>query len=119
MAATLAMSGGGQEEPCYPLQKEALPFGFLLEDSVLFGLDCKVADKSVHNDYAQVTRSNAHTHDGFGGRGGGEWAWQIDRGSRFISYFYGAQTPARPMGFAWRCFCSFARRAERPAGRGG
>lgn len=71
MAATLAMSGGGQEEPCYPLQKDALPLGFLLEDSLLFGLDCKVADKSVHNDYAQVTRSNAHTHDGFGGRRGG------------------------------------------------
>lgn len=69
MAATLAMSGGGQEEPFYPLQKEALPLGFLLEDSVLFGLDCKVADKSVHSDYAQVTLSNAHTHDGFGGMG--------------------------------------------------
>lgn len=69
MAATLAMSGGGQEEPFSPLQKEALPLGFLLDDSVLFGLDCKVADKSVHNDYAQVTRSNAHTHDEFEGMG--------------------------------------------------
>lgn len=55
MAATLAMSGGGQEDPFYPLQKEPLPLGFLLEDSVLFGLDCRVTDKNVHNDYAQVT----------------------------------------------------------------
>ena len=71
MAATLAMSGGGQEEPFYPPQKDALPLGFLLEDSLLFGLDCKVADKSVHSDYAQVRRSGAHTRDGFGGNGRG------------------------------------------------
>ena len=56
MAATLAMSGGGQEEPFYPLQKASLPAGFPLEDSALFGLDCKITetDKSGHNDYTQV-----------------------------------------------------------------
>lgn len=70
MAATLAMIGGGQEDPFSLLQKETLPLGFLLEDSVLFGLDCKVTEKSVHNDYAQVTRQKSHIHDGFE-----EWAW--------------------------------------------
>lgn len=47
MAATLTMSGGGQEDAFYPLQKS----GFPLEDSALFGLDCKISDKS---DYAQA-----------------------------------------------------------------
>lgn len=74
MAATLAMSGGGQEEPFYPLQKDGVPLGLLLEDSLLFGLDCKVADKSVHNDFAQVRRWDAHTHDGIGGNGRGRLA---------------------------------------------
>ncbi|XP_053731804.1 Krueppel-like factor 5 [Synchiropus splendidus] len=46
MAATLTMSGGGQEDPFYPLQKTPLPAGFHLEDSALFGLDCKISDKS-------------------------------------------------------------------------
>lgn len=58
MAATLTMSGGGQEEPFYPLLKSTLPGGFPLEDSVLFGLDSKITetDRSGHNDYTQVTR---------------------------------------------------------------
>lgn len=72
MAATLAMSGGGQEDPFSLLQKETLPLGFLLEDSVLFGLDCKVTEKSVHNDYAQVRRPKPHIPDGLEG-----WAWQF------------------------------------------
>ncbi|XP_029306078.1 Krueppel-like factor 5 isoform X2 [Cottoperca gobio] len=59
MAATLAMSSGGcgaQEDPFYPLQKATLPAGFPLEDSALFGLDCKITetDKTGHNDYAQA-----------------------------------------------------------------
>lgn len=56
MAATLAMSGGGQEDPFYPLQKATLSADFPLEDSALFGLDCKIpeTDKAGHNDYAQV-----------------------------------------------------------------
>lgn len=57
MAATLTMSGGGgcgQEDPFYPLQKATLPFGFSLEDSALFGLDCKLTDKADQNDYTQV-----------------------------------------------------------------
>ncbi|KAM9364102.1 Krueppel-like factor 5 [Pholidichthys leucotaenia] len=56
MAATLTMSGGGQEEPFYPLQKATLPAGFPLEESALFGLDCKFteADKAGQNDYAQA-----------------------------------------------------------------
>ncbi|XP_013857091.1 Krueppel-like factor 5 isoform X2 [Austrofundulus limnaeus] len=51
MAATLAMSGG-QEVPFYPLQKAT---GFPLEDSVLFGLDCKISDatKAEQHDYTQ------------------------------------------------------------------
>lgn len=58
MAATLTMSGGGgQEDPFYPLQKATLPAGFSLEDSTLFGLDCKIADKDGQNDYTQVNRS--------------------------------------------------------------
>lgn len=58
MAATLTMSGGVQEDPFYPLQKATLPAGFPLEDSALFGLDCKIieADKAGQNDYAQVNR---------------------------------------------------------------
>lgn len=56
MAATLTMSGGVQEDPFYPLQKATLPAGFPLEDSALFGLDCKIteADKAGQNDYAQA-----------------------------------------------------------------
>ncbi|XP_039638869.1 Krueppel-like factor 5 isoform X2 [Perca fluviatilis] len=56
MAATLAMSGGGQEDPFYPLQKATLPAGFALEDSALFGLDCKITetDKTGQNDYTQA-----------------------------------------------------------------
>ncbi|XP_068597712.1 Krueppel-like factor 5 [Brachionichthys hirsutus] len=54
MAATLAMSGGGQEDPFYPLQKANLPAGFSLEDSALFGLDCRIADKTGMNDYTQA-----------------------------------------------------------------
>ncbi|KAM8858842.1 Krueppel-like factor 5 [Spinachia spinachia] len=60
MAATLAMSGGGggggQEDAFYPLHKATLPAGFPLEDSLLFGLDCKITetDKSGPNDYTQV-----------------------------------------------------------------
>ncbi|XP_037542135.1 Krueppel-like factor 5 [Nematolebias whitei] len=52
MAATLAMSGG-QEDPFYPLQKAT---GFPLEDSALFGLDCKIPDtsKAEQHDYTQV-----------------------------------------------------------------
>lgn len=118
MAATLAMSGGGQEEPCYPLQKDALPLGFLLEDSLLFGLDCKVADKSVHNDYAQVTRSNAHTHDGFGGRrGGGNGRGRLTVEADLYRVLW--RTDLHPADVVrLSVFCSFARRAERPAGRG-
>uniref|UniRef100_A0A3Q0RC15 KLF transcription factor 5 n=1 Tax=Amphilophus citrinellus TaxID=61819 RepID=A0A3Q0RC15_AMPCI len=58
MAATLTMSGGVQEDPFYPLQKATLPAGFPLEDSALFGLDCKIAevDKAGQNDYAQVNQ---------------------------------------------------------------
>ncbi|KAM6922771.1 Krueppel-like factor 5 [Lycodopsis pacificus] len=56
MAATLAMSGCGQEDTFYPLQKATLPAAFHLEDSALFGLDCKITetDKTGHNDYTQV-----------------------------------------------------------------
>ncbi|KAM9847398.1 Krueppel-like factor 5 [Aulostomus maculatus] len=56
MAAALTMSGGGQEDPFYPLQKAPLPAGFPLEDSALFGLDCKSTetDKTGQNDYTQV-----------------------------------------------------------------
>lgn len=63
MAATLAMSGGGQEDPFYPLQKATLPAGFALEDSALFGLDCKITetDKTGHNDYTQVNRLEIQT----------------------------------------------------------
>uniref|UniRef100_A0A3Q3K2I7 C2H2-type domain-containing protein n=2 Tax=Monopterus albus TaxID=43700 RepID=A0A3Q3K2I7_MONAL len=55
MAAALTMSGGGQEDPFYTLQKATLPAGFSLEDSALFGLDCKIAgtDKAGLNDYTQ------------------------------------------------------------------
>ncbi|KAF7656753.1 hypothetical protein LDENG_00036570 [Lucifuga dentata] len=50
------MSGGGQEEPFYPLLKSTLPAGFPLEDSAFFGLDSKVSetDKGGHTDYTQV-----------------------------------------------------------------
>lgn len=58
MAAALTMSGGGQEDPFYPLQKATLPAGFPLEDSALFGLDCKITDKAGQNDYTQVNKSN-------------------------------------------------------------
>lgn len=56
MAATLTMSGGVQEEPFYPLQKAPLPAVFPLEDSALFGLDCKIpdTDKSGQSDYTQA-----------------------------------------------------------------
>ncbi|GLD75537.1 Krueppel-like factor 5, partial [Lates japonicus] len=57
MAAALTMSGGGgQEDPFYPLQKATLPAGFPLEDSALFGLDCKISetDKAGQNDYTQA-----------------------------------------------------------------
>ncbi|XP_024153556.1 Krueppel-like factor 5 [Oryzias melastigma] len=56
MAATLTMSGGVQEDVFYPLQKPTLPAGFPLEDSALFGLDCKIpdTDKAGHNEYAQA-----------------------------------------------------------------
>ncbi|XP_056251879.1 Krueppel-like factor 5 [Seriola aureovittata] len=56
MAATLTMSGGGQEDPFYPLQKATLSAGFSLEDSALFGLDCKITDtdKAGQNDYTQA-----------------------------------------------------------------
>ncbi|KAF3708112.1 Progesterone-induced-blocking factor 1 [Channa argus] len=55
MAATLTMSGGGQEDHFYPLQKPTVPAGFSLEDSALFGLDCKITetDKAGQNDYTQ------------------------------------------------------------------
>lgn len=60
MAATLAMSGGvgGQEDAFYPLHKASLPAVFPLEDSVLFGFDCKITDtdKSGPIDYTQVTK---------------------------------------------------------------
>lgn len=64
MAATLTMSGGGggQEDPFYPLQKATLSGGFSLEESALFGLDCKItdpADKAGQNDYAQVNQQAA------------------------------------------------------------
>lgn len=65
MAATLTMSsgGGGQEDPFYPLQKATLSGGFSLEDSALFGLDCKITDtdKAGQNDYAQVTPDRKQT----------------------------------------------------------
>lgn len=56
MAATLTMSGGGQEDPFYPLQKPTLSAGFPLEESALFGLDCKISDsdKAGQNDYTQA-----------------------------------------------------------------
>lgn len=62
MAATLTMSGGGQEDPFYPLQKATLPAGFPLEDSALFGLDCKIpdTDKAGLNDYTQVRALGDH-----------------------------------------------------------
>lgn len=54
MAATLAMSGGvqQQEDPFYTLQKA----GFPLEDSSLFGLDIKIpdTDKTGQHDYTQA-----------------------------------------------------------------
>lgn len=99
MAATLAMSGGGQEDPFSLLQKETLPLGFLLEDSVLFGLDCKVTEKSVHNDYAQVTRQKPHIHDRFE-----EWAWQFYCKADFYILFYCARTSTRPMLLSSCCF---------------
>ncbi|XP_060895955.1 Krueppel-like factor 5 [Labrus mixtus] len=55
MAATLTMSGGGQEDSFYPLQKTTLPTGFPLEESALFGLDCKITDTDkTGNDYTQA-----------------------------------------------------------------
>ncbi|XP_028323763.1 Krueppel-like factor 5 [Gouania willdenowi] len=58
MAAALTMSGGGvqqQDEPFYALQKAAVAGGFsLMEDSAIFGLDCKITDKAEQNDYAQA-----------------------------------------------------------------
>lgn len=67
MAATLAMSGGGgQEDTFYPLQKAPLPAVFPLEESALFGLDCKItdADKTGQHDYTQVAAipPSTHTH---------------------------------------------------------
>lgn len=55
MAAALTMSGA-QEDPFYPLQKSSLLATFSMEDSALFGLDCKIseADKAGQNDYTQV-----------------------------------------------------------------
>ncbi|KAK5607274.1 hypothetical protein CRENBAI_003464 [Crenichthys baileyi] len=55
MAAAMTMSGA-QEDPFYTLQKAALPAAFSLEDSALFGLDCKISetDKAGQNDYTQV-----------------------------------------------------------------
>ncbi|XP_061600669.1 Krueppel-like factor 5 [Cololabis saira] len=54
MAATLTMSGGVQEDSFYPLHK-TLTAGFSLEDSGLFGLDCKIeTDKAGHSDYTQT-----------------------------------------------------------------
>ena len=88
MAATLAMSGGGggQEDPFYPLQKASLSAGFPLEDSALFGLDCKIPeDKPGHMDYTQVER----LHWCFI-----EWAWQP-----------GACGPRRCMCVCLWCFC--------------
>ena len=60
MAATLTMSGG-QEDPFYPLQKATVPAGFPLEESALFGLDCKMTDKAGASDYTQVRRDFTHT----------------------------------------------------------
>lgn len=61
MAATLTVSGGGQDDPFYPLQKATLPAVFSLEDSVLFGLDCKLSDKAGLNDYSlQVLHTLVH-----------------------------------------------------------
>ncbi|KAG7525622.1 hypothetical protein JOB18_029500 [Solea senegalensis] len=55
MAATLTMSsGGGQEDPFYPLQKATLPVVFPLEESALFGLDCKLSEKAGQDDYTQA-----------------------------------------------------------------
>lgn len=66
MAATLAMSGGGgQEDPFYPLQKATLSAGFPLEDSALFGMDCKIIDKAAQSDYTQVRNQTLHTADVF------------------------------------------------------
>lgn len=74
MAAALTMSGA-QQDPFYPLQKAALSAAFSLEDSALFGLDCKIseADKAGHNDYTQVRGSRATSHV----MGFFEWAWQM------------------------------------------
>lgn len=63
MAATLALSGGGQEDPLYPLQRAGVPAGFPLEES-LFG-----SDKAGASDYTQVTTPAP--------RGG--WAWPTAR----------------------------------------
>ncbi len=64
MAATLTMSGGGgQEDPFYPLQKATLPAGFPLEDSALFGLDCKLTDKDGQSDFTQVTNAAGNQSD--------------------------------------------------------
>jgi hypothetical protein len=59
MAATLAMSGGGQDEPFYPLLKSTIPDDFSLEESALFGLDSKITDaeRNGHNEYIQVNKS--------------------------------------------------------------
>ncbi|CAL8369017.1 unnamed protein product [Gadus morhua 'NCC'] len=56
MAATLAMSGGGQDEPFYPLLKSTIPDDFSLEESALFGLDSKITDaeRNGHNEYIQT-----------------------------------------------------------------
>nr|XP_057915135.1 Krueppel-like factor 5 [Doryrhamphus excisus] len=56
MAATLAMSDGGHEEPFFPLHKASLPAGFHMEDSALFGLECKMSDsdRTGHSDYTQA-----------------------------------------------------------------
>lgn len=79
MAATLTMSGGGQEDPFYPLQKASLPAGFPLEESALFGLDCKIteADKAAQNDYTQVNRLETKPTFHIIVMYFIEWAWQI------------------------------------------
>ncbi|XP_054653956.1 Krueppel-like factor 5 isoform X2 [Dunckerocampus dactyliophorus] len=56
MAAILAMSDSGHEEPFFPLHKASLPAGFHMEDSALFGLECKMSesDRVGQSDYTQA-----------------------------------------------------------------
>lgn len=91
MAATLTMSGGVQEDHFYPLQKATLSAGFALEESALFGLDCKITDpdKAGQNDYAQVKWFTDQTDFYTLVMRFIEWAWQLGCKARLFFFFFG------------------------------